>query len=353
MWRASASRKRQKSRRRARLLPRLLAERVGAADLGGEVGRHAHGLLVVAARPATSRDVVGVGVLAGGPRLERVEQPAELGVGQLVVARSRSSVPSWSARAAAPPGGIIVFWSQNSSACDAAEVGELGHPLAGARPARRARRSPARRARRRRRAARRGRRACSARRGSCSVSSRGVPPSAMLSATSRAASSSSAWPGRRRGRFERAAGAVRVLDGLRRLRLGLAAPAPRAPPPRARAPPPAGRARRRRARAPQLRGQAAAPPRAGGPSARPARRASRRAARAARGRRSRRGATCSRASSPGLGAQLRRRVVSAASRIRCTCSDGRRRDGGRRGRAQRPRSRRRRGAGASSTAPGS
>ena len=83
MWRSSASRKRREVGRRARLLPGLLAERVGVAHLGGELGRHADRLLVVAPHGGEQADVVGVGVLARGPRLERVEQPPDLGVGQL------------------------------------------------------------------------------------------------------------------------------------------------------------------------------------------------------------------------------------------------------------------------------
>ncbi len=67
--------------RRARLEPGLLALDLGAREVGGERGRHAHRLLEVAAQPADEPDVVGVGVLAVRPRLERVEQPAETGVG--------------------------------------------------------------------------------------------------------------------------------------------------------------------------------------------------------------------------------------------------------------------------------
>ncbi len=58
-------------RRRARLLPGLLAERVGVADLGGELGRDARRLLVVVLDGGEQADGVGVGVLARGPRLER------------------------------------------------------------------------------------------------------------------------------------------------------------------------------------------------------------------------------------------------------------------------------------------
>ena len=70
---------------RAGLLPGLLAERGGAARLGRQAGRHPHGLLEVAPQLAQQARVVAVGVLLGRPRLELVEQPAQLGVGQPLV----------------------------------------------------------------------------------------------------------------------------------------------------------------------------------------------------------------------------------------------------------------------------
>ena len=51
----------------ARLLPGLLAERVGVADLGGELGGDADGLLVVAADGGEQADGVGVRVLRRPP----------------------------------------------------------------------------------------------------------------------------------------------------------------------------------------------------------------------------------------------------------------------------------------------
>ena len=69
----------------ARLLPRRLAERGGAAQLRGEAGRDAHRLLEVAPQLAHEAHVVGVRVLLRAPGLERVEQPAELGIGQALV----------------------------------------------------------------------------------------------------------------------------------------------------------------------------------------------------------------------------------------------------------------------------
>ena len=85
MWRSSASRKRLKSEAARASCQACWPERVGVADLGGELGRHARRLLVVAPDGGEQADVVGVRVLAGGPRLERVEQPPDLGVDQLVV----------------------------------------------------------------------------------------------------------------------------------------------------------------------------------------------------------------------------------------------------------------------------
>ena len=69
----------------ARRLPRRLAERRGAAHLRRQPRRHPHGLLDVAPHLGDQADVVGVRVLAGRPRLEHVEQPRQLRVGQPLV----------------------------------------------------------------------------------------------------------------------------------------------------------------------------------------------------------------------------------------------------------------------------
>jgi hypothetical protein len=66
---------------RAGLDPGVLAECFGAGHLGGEILGDADGLLEVAADPPDQARVVGVGVLLGRPRLERVEQRAERRVG--------------------------------------------------------------------------------------------------------------------------------------------------------------------------------------------------------------------------------------------------------------------------------
>ena len=114
--------------RRARLLPGLLAERVGVADLGGELGRHAHRLLVVAPDGGEQADGVGVRVLAGGPRLERVEQPPDLGVDQLVVGDhlERRRVVRAGGGAVRRHHRVLV---PEQHRVDAAEIGQLGHPL--------------------------------------------------------------------------------------------------------------------------------------------------------------------------------------------------------------------------------
>ena len=97
-----------------RLLPRRLAERRRAARLGGQAGRDAHRLLEVAPQLAQEAHVVGVRVLLGRPGLERVEQPAQLRLGQPVV-RDGLERRRLVAAGARPAGGIIVFWSQNRS----------------------------------------------------------------------------------------------------------------------------------------------------------------------------------------------------------------------------------------------
>ncbi len=114
-------------RGRAGLLPRLLAERVGVADLRRQRGGHAHRLLVVAADGGEHPHVVGVGVLVGRPRVEAVEQPADLGVGDAAVADQleRRGV----VRAAGRPVGrhhrVLVPEQQR---VDAAEIAQLRHP---------------------------------------------------------------------------------------------------------------------------------------------------------------------------------------------------------------------------------
>ena len=55
-------------------------------ELGDEFGRHAHGLLVLAAREAHERGLVRVVWQRLRPRFEAVEQAADLGVGQSLVA---------------------------------------------------------------------------------------------------------------------------------------------------------------------------------------------------------------------------------------------------------------------------
>ena len=97
-----------------RLHPRLQALGLGAREPGREVGGHADGLLEVAPRPVD--DPCGVGV--GGPprpptaRARRAGGRARVGLAR--VDRALQRVGHVGA-GAAPPGGIIVFWSQNIS----------------------------------------------------------------------------------------------------------------------------------------------------------------------------------------------------------------------------------------------
>jgi hypothetical protein len=116
-------------RGRARLLPCLLAERVGVAHLRRQRGGHAHGLLVVAADGGEQPHVVGVRVLAGRPGVERVEQPADLGVGQAAVADQleRGGVIGAGGRPARRHHRVLVPEQQR---VDAAEVAQLRHPRA-------------------------------------------------------------------------------------------------------------------------------------------------------------------------------------------------------------------------------
>jgi hypothetical protein len=65
---------------RTGLLPRLLAERLGPRDVGGQLDRHAHGALEVAFGPAHEPHVVGVGVLGLGPGGQGLEQGPESGI---------------------------------------------------------------------------------------------------------------------------------------------------------------------------------------------------------------------------------------------------------------------------------
>ena len=103
---------------RARLLPGRLAERRrrGSSRRRASVG-HAHGLLEVAAQHGDQADVVGVGVLARRPRLERVEQPRRAPDRSGARGRPPRASPAGRRGPRRRAGGIIVFWSQNSSAC--------------------------------------------------------------------------------------------------------------------------------------------------------------------------------------------------------------------------------------------
>ena len=125
--RSSAARKSEKSLRRARLHPGLLARarrrcEISAARSVGTLTAFS----MVAAQPADQPRVVGVGVLPTPPtaRARRAGAPSS---GSVIARRagSRSSASNWSARASAPPGGIIVFWSQNSRPPIAVQVGDL------------------------------------------------------------------------------------------------------------------------------------------------------------------------------------------------------------------------------------
>ena len=114
--------------RRARLEPRLLPERGGVGQLHGEVGRHAGGLLVVAAHPVQEADVLGLGVLPRRPGRERVEQPPHLGIREPLVedALERPGLIGASGRRAMGHHRVLVPEQQRA---DGAEVGQLGHPL--------------------------------------------------------------------------------------------------------------------------------------------------------------------------------------------------------------------------------
>ena len=69
----------------ARLQPGLLGVRVGAGDLRREVGRDLDRLVVIPAQDPHEAGVVGVGVDGGRPRLQRVQQLGEPGIGEAIV----------------------------------------------------------------------------------------------------------------------------------------------------------------------------------------------------------------------------------------------------------------------------
>ena len=105
---------RREVRVRARLDPRLLAERGGPCHLRGKLGRHADGLLATPLRDRDQARVVGIGVGPVELAARRVEQPPVSSETNRSC-RSRSSVARPSARPAPPCAGIIVCWSQSSS----------------------------------------------------------------------------------------------------------------------------------------------------------------------------------------------------------------------------------------------
>ena len=114
MWRSSASRKREKSLAASASCqagsPTALARVISAARSAGTRTDFSKSRRAQWTSRASSESGSG----PRRPRLQRVEQAAQRGVG----GRAwwvRSSVSAMSARASAPPGGIIVFWSQNIS----------------------------------------------------------------------------------------------------------------------------------------------------------------------------------------------------------------------------------------------
>ena len=161
--RSSAGAKWLKSDLLARLHPGLLRVRVRRGDLRREVGRHPHGLVVVAREDAVERDVVA----SPGPptpptaRAGRAAAPSA-GIGQprVLDALERLELIRPRVRPARRHHRVLVPQQQ---AADPVEVGDLARAAPSSR-ARRARSSTCP-ARRRRRAARPGRRAskCSAR----------------------------------------------------------------------------------------------------------------------------------------------------------------------------------------------
>ena len=173
--------------RRARLLPGGLAERAARLISAARRGGTRTAFSKSRRTRARAANVVGVGSSFSAHGSSDVEQAAELGVGQAAV-RDRLERRGVVAAAGRPRGGIIVFWSQNSSAWICARSDRIA---ARARSAR-ARLAPCSRP-----AARVDVVEQLAEVASCvvlgedaPVCSRGAPSSAMLSATSRAPASS-------------------------------------------------------------------------------------------------------------------------------------------------------------------
>ena len=101
-----------RSRVGARLLPGLFAERVGVADLRGQRGGHRTAFSWSCRTAASSRTASSLDPRRP-PRARARRAAPDLRVGHAGVADQleRGGVVC---TAAAPPGGIIVFWSQNS-----------------------------------------------------------------------------------------------------------------------------------------------------------------------------------------------------------------------------------------------
>ena len=129
-------------RRGARLLPGRLAERSGAAGLRGEAGRDADGLLEIAPQLPDQAHVVGVGILLGRPRLERVEQPRR--AADRSAARARRPRASRPGRRGRPRRAAASSCSGPRTAASGCARGRPAPRRArAAPPARPARRSPA------------------------------------------------------------------------------------------------------------------------------------------------------------------------------------------------------------------
>ena len=111
---------------RERLLPRVKAGRLRVRDVGGEVGRHADGALVVAPDPADEPRVVTVRVLALRPWLQGVEQAAQAGVGLARVddALERRGLVGARRSAARRHHRVLVPEEQRT---ERVEVAQLGH----------------------------------------------------------------------------------------------------------------------------------------------------------------------------------------------------------------------------------
>ena len=112
--------------RLARLEPGLLAERGGVRHLAGQLRRDPGALLEVAPDPVQQPRVVGVGIGSRRPRLERVEQPADRGVDELLVADplERGRVVGAADGARAGHHGVLVPEQEREGGV---EVDELGH----------------------------------------------------------------------------------------------------------------------------------------------------------------------------------------------------------------------------------